>query len=312
MAPATRAELPAMTEQTTPKTMSSRLMTMKFMQRGAAATAAAASASGANSPATPKTDNEGNSTKRRKTNHTPTASTPVTPLYDQKMLQAALEEEDRKRKAAVEKRAAELGDSHWVLDGVAALSKGGPHQPLNVVQVGFAQIDHSATASDSPDGASLGAVNASAAGHFLRFNMKTSKACSFSSPRQGTESSSKEDNDNSESESSEEDSDEDQSSPESTGEEPDRGGRNDARQTPAKRARSSASAVLTKRSEERKKAQLLAKERRKKEVKLNTLTSISSSRTPPSFQQRSSSAQSCHGCGKFGHKVAECPNKKKR
>ncbi|KAK3379536.1 hypothetical protein B0T24DRAFT_161089 [Lasiosphaeria ovina] len=304
MAPATRAELPAMAEQTTPKTMSSRLMTMKFMQRGAAAAAAAAaaSASGANSLATPKTDNEGNFAKRRKTGHTPTASTPVTPLYDQKMLQAALEEEDRKRKAAVEKRAAELGDSHWVLDGVAALSKGGPRQPLNVVQVGFAQIDHSATASDSPDGASLRAVNASAAGHFLRFNMKKSK---ISKPKEDNSDSESSDSD------SDSDSDEDQSSPEPAGEESDRGRRNDARQTPAKRARSSAS-VSTKRSEERTKAQLLAKERRKKEVKLNTLTSISSSGTPPSFQQRSSSAQSCHGCGKFGHKVAECPSKKKR
>lgn len=61
--------------------------------------------------------------------------------------------------------------------------------------------------------------------------------------------------------------------------------------------------------EERKKAQQLAGKRRKKEIKLNQLTSLSSAGSQ-AFQ-RPSSAMTCHGCGKPGHKLAECPSKKR-
>jgi hypothetical protein len=71
-----------------------------------------------------------------------------------------------------------------------------------------------------------------------------------------------------------------------------------------KRARSSISA---RGSEERKKAQKFAEKRRKKEVNLNKLTSISGggSQAPqkPNF--------TCHSCGKPGHKVADCPKKRR-
>lgn len=73
-----------------------------------------------------------------------------------------------------------------------------------------------------------------------------------------------------------------------------------------KRARSSMS---QRREEERKKAQQLAGKRRKKEIKLNQLTSISSAGSQ-AFQ-RPSSGLACHGCGKPGHKVADCPTKKR-
>jgi hypothetical protein len=72
------------------------------------------------------------------------------------------------------------------------------------------------------------------------------------------------------------------------------------------RARSS---VSGRREEERRKAQQLAGKRRKKEIKLNQLTSISSAGSQ-AFQ-RPSPAMTCHGCGKLGHKVADCPNKKR-
>lgn len=160
-----------MAKQSTPKTMSSRLMTMKFMQRGAAA-AAAAGASEASSPATPRSDD--GSAKRQKTSHAPSAAgSPATPLYDQKAIQAALEEEEKKRQAAIEKRAAELGDSHWVLEGVS-LPKSGTRPLLNVVQVGFAQIDHTCMSGGSDDPFEVG--DSSAQTQFRRFNMK-SKAC---------------------------------------------------------------------------------------------------------------------------------------
>ena len=155
-----------MAKQSTPKTMSSRLMTMKFMQRGAAQAAAEAS-----SPSTPKTDEERSASKRRKVTHKSSPATPSTPIYDQKAIQAAVEEEEKKRLAAIEKRAAELGDSHWVLDDAAVASAAnGSKAPLNIVQVGFAQIDYDGVL----DGAQ-GSVDLSNKTRF-RFNMKRSKA----------------------------------------------------------------------------------------------------------------------------------------
>lgn len=152
-------------------------MTMRFMQRGAAAAAAAAAAAGAstpNSPATPASDD--GSAKRRKVTHTPSATgSPAAPLFDQQAIQAALEEEEKKRQAAIEKRAAELGDSHWVLEGASALPRVGSRPPLNVVQVGFAQIDYAGASGGGDDPFELGSVPLQA--QFRRFNMKKSKAC---------------------------------------------------------------------------------------------------------------------------------------
>lgn len=162
-----------MAKQHTPKTMSSRLMTMKFMQRGAAA--AAADAPDASSPATPGSDD--GSAKRRKTSHTPSAAgSPATPLFDQQAIRAAVEEEERKKRAAIEKRAAELGDSHWVLEGAASLPPRSSRPLLNVVEVGFAQIDYASTSGrdDDDDPFDLGGVPSRP--QFQRFNMKKSKA----------------------------------------------------------------------------------------------------------------------------------------
>jgi len=168
--------MPAMGKQSTPKSMSSRLMTMKFMQRGAAAAAAAAAASGtpeASSPATPIS--EDGSAKRRKFAHIPSAASSPTPLYDQTAIQAALEEEEKKRQVAIKKRAAELGDSHWVLEGAAAQPGKGSRPLLNVVQVGFAQIDYPGASGGVDDPFDSGSVPAQT--QFRRFNMKKSKAC---------------------------------------------------------------------------------------------------------------------------------------
>jgi hypothetical protein len=177
MPPKTAAALPAMEKQSTPKTMSSRLMTMKFMQRGAAVAAAAAAAAAstpeAGSPVTPKTDD--GSAKRRKVAHSSSAAgSPATPLYDQKAIQAAIEEEEKKRKAAIERRAAELGDSHWVLEGASALPKTGPRALLDVVPVGFAQIDSAGTSGEADDPFGMGGMPAQP--QIKRFNMKKSKA----------------------------------------------------------------------------------------------------------------------------------------
>lgn len=110
---------------------------MKFMQRAAAA------ATSPTTPSTPTSD-DGHASKRRKTSGQSSLGTPQTPSYviDHKATQAAREEEERTRQEHAARQAKKLGDSHWVLD-VAKLP--GPGQQggklLNVVQVGFSQID---------------------------------------------------------------------------------------------------------------------------------------------------------------------------
>ena len=133
--------LSAMAAQTPVKSISARLMTMKFMQR--------AVASEPSSPTTPNT-NESGSGKRRKVSHTPVSDSPRTPLFDVRAAQAAIEEEEKKREAAVAKLALQLGDSHWVLEGAPKTTKG-QHIPLKVVQVGFAQIDSSSLSNETED-----------------------------------------------------------------------------------------------------------------------------------------------------------------
>lgn len=169
---------PPMPERATPKTMSSRLLTMKFMQRGAALNSPA---SDSGSPTTPRTDDEGSASKRRKFSKVSapnTPNTPTTPLYDETALKAATEEAEKKRQAAIEKRAAELGDSHWVLDSVSASSKTTAPRALNILQVGFAQIDAAVISGENPD--SPGGGTMPAPPRFRQFNMKKGKVrCAF-------------------------------------------------------------------------------------------------------------------------------------
>lgn len=120
---------------------------MKFMQRAVAA------ASSPTSPSTPTSD-DGRASKRRKTSGQSPMGTPQTPNYviDHKAAQAAREEEERKRQEHAARQAEKLGDSHWVLD--AAKLPGPDRQAgklLNVVQVGFSQIDARGGVEDGQD-----------------------------------------------------------------------------------------------------------------------------------------------------------------
>ncbi|KAK3333197.1 hypothetical protein B0T19DRAFT_119371 [Cercophora scortea] len=298
---AAAADLPSMEKSATPKTMSSRLMTMKFMQRGAVAAAtAAATEAAAKSPGTPvKEDEDGSASKRRKVAHVSAPSTPKTPmLYDQKALQAALEEEDKKRKAAIERRAAELGDSHWVLPGAFSTPKNGSRLSLNVVEVGFAQIDYPTAPGASEDAPDV--LNLAGKARFQQFNMKKAKSKAKDSKGDDEKSNSSDSDDDSDED--EDSGSEDQASPAVDGS--GSGRRTSANEAALKRARPS---VPSRRDQERIKAQELAAKRRKKDVKLNTLTSISSAGV--STFQKPSSPMVCHGCGKPGHIMAKCPRK---
>jgi hypothetical protein len=100
-------------------------------------------------------------------------------VYDEKALKAAMQEEEKKRKAAIERRAMELGDSHWVLDTSQTTSKPTMSTPLQVVQVGFAQIDSSAGADAYGD--VVAADEPVALNNVRRYNMKKDQASISSS-----------------------------------------------------------------------------------------------------------------------------------
>ena len=74
-----------------PKAMSSRLLTMKFMQRAAAASA----------PTTPTTPDEPSPKRRRKDSDSPSkAKVNIDELADQRAVQTAIAAEEAKRQAA--------------------------------------------------------------------------------------------------------------------------------------------------------------------------------------------------------------------
>jgi hypothetical protein len=109
--------------------MSSRLLTMKFMQRAA------------NTQSTPPTSEEP-SPKRRKTDSASPARFNVDALADRSAIQAAIASEEAKRQAALEKQAAEAGDTRWVLSFEDQNHfSASTSTVLRVVSTGFANID---------------------------------------------------------------------------------------------------------------------------------------------------------------------------
>ncbi|KAK1751782.1 hypothetical protein QBC47DRAFT_75810 [Echria macrotheca] len=337
---------PAMTpKSSTPKSMSSRLMTMKFMQRGAAQSALEAKSP--STPQTPQADNETSSaSKRRKVSHNATP-TPQSDLMAAKEEQARLAmeagERERKRAAAIARLAAEKGDSHWVLDREPpAPVSNGSRLAFNIVQLSYAQLDHAGGGQEEdfergdkpkkarqwfnmrkPRKKKKNEKTDSKSGSKPKKRQRTKRgrtpgikpgikpeSKSESKPESISESTS-ESMSESMSESDPSDSDETDEGEVSTdpSDEPQRGRQEAGDVTPrTKRPRSSLSA---RRSEERAKAQEFAGKRRKKEVKLNQLTSISGGGSEPSQRPSGSANWTCHGCGKSGHKVADCPGRKR-
>lgn len=132
-----------------PKAMSSRLLTMKFMQR-----AAASSKPSSPSTASPA-EAEQPSPKRRKTGDSSPGAFDVDSLADQRAIQAALAAEEAKRQAALERQAAEAGDTRWILnfksDGKGPTSKNSATSTLHVVPAGYATIDKVSLTSNYED-----------------------------------------------------------------------------------------------------------------------------------------------------------------
>jgi hypothetical protein len=110
--------------------MSSRLLTMKFMQRAAAVP----------SPSAPNPDQH--SPKRQKTGGSSPSGFDVELLADNRAIQDALADEEAKRQSALERQAAEAGDTRWVLRFEDEKSTSDPSTvTLRVVQTGFSAID---------------------------------------------------------------------------------------------------------------------------------------------------------------------------
>ena len=120
----------ASTPGSAPKSMSSRLLTMKFMQRAAATPSLAF-----------PTQEEPYPKRRKKDSDSPgRPSFDVNTLVNQRAVEAAAIAEDAKRQAALERAAAESGDTRWVLSfederATASMSA------LRVVQTGYANLD---------------------------------------------------------------------------------------------------------------------------------------------------------------------------
>ncbi|KAH7413031.1 hypothetical protein BKA64DRAFT_660137 [Cadophora sp. MPI-SDFR-AT-0126] len=255
----------ASTPGSAPKTMSSRLLTMKFMQRAAHSSPSAAFSSSPDEP----------SPKRRRTDSSST-STPskvsVDALADRKAIQAALASEEAKRQAALEKQAAEAGDTRWVLSFEDQHhSTPSPVLPLRVVQTGFANLDASPSQPRLIDTVSEDQAPMFGRRSFGRFNKVLEKQQDPS-----IEDSSESDDEGEESRSSASDSGSD---------DPTSALIKASRQEAADRARAERKAKKRVAMAE---AEELAKKRRKDVVNLNGLTSLSGKSAP---------VPACYNCG---------------
>lgn len=135
----------------------------------------AAASSPSSAPNTPPSEDQSN--KRRKVAHKSTPPQDVDTIVNQAAIRAAIAEEEKKVETALIKRAEELGDARWVLDIPGRARGRAAPIPLNVVQVGFAEIDSSDTTENDADtaGASHDSVPA-----LRRYNMDKRKVCSSS------------------------------------------------------------------------------------------------------------------------------------
>lgn len=106
---------------------------MKFMQRAAAAP----------SPS-PFTSDQQPSPKRHKSGNSALANSTTGYLIDERAVQAALAEDESKRQTALERQAAEAGDTRWVLRFEdEKKSSNYSHGMLRVVHTEFSAIDGS-------------------------------------------------------------------------------------------------------------------------------------------------------------------------
>lgn len=111
------------------KTMSSRLLTMKFMQRSAA--------SPASSPSTPS---EPPSKRQRLSNGSHVSTPSSTPRSDVQAVEEALAAEEQRRTEALEREAADRGETKWYFSFKEQQTTV-QESPLRIVSAGFSMLD---------------------------------------------------------------------------------------------------------------------------------------------------------------------------
>ncbi|KAL6867998.1 hypothetical protein J3F83DRAFT_738828 [Trichoderma novae-zelandiae] len=220
----------------TPKGPSSRLLTMKFMQRAVASAASS-----------PQTDDNSQTSKKRKLKHSTTAAAEerISALIDQASVKAALEEQEAKRQAALALHTAT--GAHWVLNTkLDNTNASKPSEPsLNVVYVGYGDID-----SSNESGGEDAPQNGRTSTRKPKEVVEKQKPSPSKDEQSGEESS----------------SDDDDEAPKRKSRRLDSG---DSSSRSQSRSRPRV-------SEESKKAKDFREKRKKKEVRLNTISSISS------------------------------------
>ncbi|QSZ37749.1 hypothetical protein DSL72_008848 [Monilinia vaccinii-corymbosi] len=275
------------TPTSVPKVMSSRLLTMKFMQRAAASSSTNASPSPLEEP----------SPKRQKTAHNTPTKFNVNTLVDNRAIQAAIETEEAKKQAALDRAAAEAGDTRWVLSFEDRIHLNTPTNTLRVIQAGFAHLD-------LPTPTKLERGGGGDDGDFVDEKPFMVGRRSFGKFNKVLEKQQNPNIEFSSSEEEESEGEEEESADEDTEDDP----------TGAKELIRASRHEAVKRAKEERKAKKkaekaglleLSKKRKKKHVSLNGLTSLSGS-----GGGANQSDMKCFTCG-GNHMAKECPRKRK-
>lgn len=245
---------------------------MKFMQRAVSST-------------TSSPDNGDHSAKKRKLGH----STPEGRLdlnIDEATIKAAMDSQEARRQAALAQHTSGA-DTHWVLNNKLSEtpSQSRPKPALNIVYVGYGDIDSSNESGDNEDVPTQG-----------RTSTRNHKKGQEKTAEKASQKTSNEEDGSSD----EESGDEDETTPKQK-----RKPSSDSPYSDASRSRSR-SRSQTGPTKESIKAKEFREKRRKKEVQLSKLTSISSG-GGPQFS-KNSSTMTCYKCQQTGHKAADCPN----
>ncbi|KAL8943702.1 MAG: hypothetical protein Q9216_000901 [Gyalolechia sp. 2 TL-2023] len=244
------------------------LKNTKFMQRAATSIP----------PSTPQILDAPPS-KRRKTSNNPSPIT--TPNADAQAYHAAIDAEEAKRNAAIERIAAEAGETKWVFSTAETERAQTADKKLQFLTAGYSDIDQDIQTTERQSW--IGRRNFGRFGH----EMKKQQGITVDSVSSSSANESPQGDTYSDDEGTHDSTDPTEAS---------------IRKDTLQRANAERKTMKPIRRAE---AARLAKGRRSKEVKLNQLSSISGG-------GGGGSGIECHFCGQKGHKKANCPGKAKQ